>query len=86
MITMAKQWDDTKYKILFLMLERPIEISGSRPTINEEVRSSNKGTFMAHQQFRHIGHFIRCARASSRTLSKHILVEVPTRTIKLVNS
>ena len=62
------------------------EIRGSRSAVDEEIGAGDKGSFSAHQQFRHIGYLIRRTRTSGRAFGKHILVEVSAGAVELVNS
>ena len=68
-----------------LRFQRPIEVGRSRPAIDEEICTCDESAFVAHQQFRRIGHLIRCTGTPGRTLCKHIFVEIPAGAVKFVD-
>ena len=64
--------------------QRTVVIRRGRSSIDQEGGSCDKRALLTHQKLCYIGHFVRGFRSPCRTLCKHILVEIATRSVELI--
>ena len=64
--------------------QRTVVIRRGRSSIDQEGGSCDKRALLTHQKLCYIGQFVRGSRYPCRTLCKHILVEIATRSVELI--
>ena len=67
-------------------LQWSLEITGRRSAAHQESGAGDERAFVVHEQLRYIGHLIGCTGSARRAPGKHILVEVSTRPVELIDA